>query len=172
MNSNSNSDRLAPFADQGCIQPLERRQQIAPRRYRFVSMVARVIANAKQSHESIAEKLVNDPAMLRLDDMHHHPQESIQHPHRFRRRPRGGSPGEGANIDEHDRNRLLDPAQSRIPREDLLRGPASDMKAKRLPQTLLLAQFLQHVIELRDEETELVCAREMHIRIELPLGDT
>jgi hypothetical protein len=103
--------------------------------------------------------------------VHHDAQKTVEHPNRLGRRKRGRPLGERANVHEHDRNDLLDAAKPGITRQNLLRRPSPDMQAERLPQSFLLAQLVQHVVELRDEKAELVRAGQMQIPVEPPFGN-
>jgi hypothetical protein len=101
----------------------------------------------------------------------HDAQKTVEHPDRLGGRKRRRALRERANVHEHNRNDLLDAAEPRIARQDLLRRPSPNMQTERLPQSLFLAQLMQHVVELRDEKAELVRARQMQITVEASFGN-
>ena len=62
---------------------------------------------------------------------------------------------------------MLDSAEPGIARQDLVGGLAADVEPK-FAAGAFLAQFVQHVIELRDEEPELVRPRQMDVGTSRP----
>ena len=121
--------------------------------------------DAKERQETIAEELVNHPAMSLLDHLHHHAEKLVQDLDHAAGGCGSAHGGEGANVHKHHRDNLLHPANTRIACQDCLGGLLPNVQPERPAKPFLLTKLHEHMIELADEQPKLVRPHQRYLDV-------
>src|SRR5262249_31436301 len=147
MNSNSNLNWRAAFGCKFLVQLVDRAQNFAPGRHGITGMIRTSVTRAEDGHETVAQILVNHPAMFLFNRAHAKAEKVIHDFHDFGRRrgARAGRPR--THVDEHDGDLFFDTAQSGVPRKYSVRCASAYVQAESLTQFLFVPEFTNHLIE-------------------------